>query len=71
MLKPVTEEDRWFSMKEICEYLGVSHDTISRWIAKDMPALKMGGIWRFKRAQVDKWLEEGGPKKKAKKLHDK
>ena len=44
MLKPVTErgviiEDRWFSMKEICEYLGVSHDTISRWIAKDMPAL--------------------------------
>ena len=73
VLKPVTErglimDDRWLSMKEICEYLGVSHDTISRWIAKDMPALKMGGIWRFKRTQVDKWLEEGGPKKSIKKL---
>lgn len=61
-------DDRWLSMKEICEYLGVSHDTISRWIAKDMPALKMGGIWRFKRTLVDKWLEEGGPKKSIKKL---
>lgn len=60
-------DDRWLSMKEICEYLGVSHDTISRWILKDMPALKMGGNWRFKRDQVDKWLEEGGPKKKCKK----
>ena len=71
VLKPVAErglimEDWWFSMKEICEYLGVSHDTISRWIAKDMPALKMGGIWRFKRAQVDKWLEEGVSKKSKK-----
>ena len=73
MLKSATErgsfmDDRWLSMKEICEYLGVSHDTISRWIAKDMPALKMGGNWRFKRIQVDKWLEEGGPKKSTKKL---
>ena len=22
-------DDRWLSMKEICDYLGVSHDTIS------------------------------------------
>ena len=55
--------DRWLSMKELCEYLGVSHDTISRWILKDMPALKMGGIWRFKRDQVENWLKDGGPKK--------
>ena len=52
-------DDRWLSMKEICAYLGVSHDTISRWIAKDMPALKMGRSWRFKRELVEKWLQEG------------
>ena len=35
--------DRWYSLKEICEYLGVSRDTIFKWIeAKNMPAHKMG-----------------------------
>ena len=59
---------RWLSMREICEYLGVSHDTISRWIAKDMPAMKMGDRWKFKRDLVEKWLQDGGPKKSAKNL---
>ena len=32
-------DDRWLSMKEICQYLGVSHDTISRWIKEcEMPS---------------------------------
>lgn len=62
--------ERWLSMREICEYLGVSHDTISRWISKDMPALKMGGIWRFKREDVERWLHDGGPKKNVKKIHE-
>ena len=40
-------DDRWLSMKEICAYLGVSHDTISRWIANhDMPSIKMGKCWK-------------------------
>lgn len=61
-------DDRWLSMREICEYLGVSHDTISRWIAKDMPAMKMGDRWKFKRDLVEQWLQDGGPKKKCKKV---
>lgn len=61
-------DDRWLSMREICEYLGVSHDTISRWIAKDMPAMKMGDRWKFKRDLVETWLQDGGLKKKYKKV---
>lgn len=60
-------DDRWLSMREICEYLGVGHDTISRWIAKDMPAMKMGDRWKFKRDLVETWLQDGGLKKSTKK----
>lgn len=51
-------EDRWLSMDEICEYLGVSDDTIHRWIkAKQMPATKIGRCWKFKKALVDEWAK--------------
>ena len=55
-------DDRWLSMREICEYLGVSHVTVSRWIASEnMPATKLGKCWKFKQTLVDLWIAKGGP----------
>lgn len=52
--------DRWYSLKEICEYLGVSRDTIFKWIdTKAMPAHRMGRLWKFKIAEVDEWIKAG------------
>lgn len=52
--------DRWYSLKEICEYLGVSRDTIFKWIeTKEMPAHRMGRLWKFKVDEVDGWIKAG------------
>ena len=54
-------EDRWLSVEQIGNYLGVSSDTIYRWIdSRGMPAHRMGRLWKFKKEQVDTWVEAGG-----------
>lgn len=54
-------QDRWLSVEEICKYLGVSSDTVYRWIERfNMPAHRMGRLWKFKRDQVDAWIQAGG-----------
>lgn len=57
----VEMEDRWLSVEEISKYLGISSDTVYRWIDKQkMPAHKMGRLWKFKRGEVDDWVKAGG-----------
>ena len=49
--------ERWCSTKEMCEYLGVSRDTLLTWInEKKMPASKVGRSWKFKISEVDEWI---------------
>ena len=53
-------DDRWLSVEEIAAYLGVNRDTVYKWIErKQMPAHKMGRLWKFKRAEVDDWVRLG------------
>ncbi len=54
-------EDRWLSVEEIGQYLGVKRDTVYRWITeKNMPASKVGKLWKFKKDEVDSWVRQGG-----------
>jgi excisionase family DNA binding protein len=58
--KGLVMSDRWVSVEEIAEYLGVSKDTVYGWIAKkDMPAHKVGRLWKFKTDEVDDWVRNG------------
>jgi excisionase family DNA binding protein len=48
------------SLDEIALHLGVSKDTIYRWIdRREMPAHKVGRLWKFKVSEVDDWVREG------------
>ena len=52
--------ERWYSMKEIMEYLGVSRDTVLDSIERrEMPAAKIGRLWKFKISEVDAWMKSG------------
>lgn len=52
--------ERWYSLEEIAEHLGVSQDTIHRWIrTKEMPAHKVGRLWKFDVTEVNDWVKSG------------
>lgn len=50
-------DDRWRSVQEIAEYLGVSTDSVYRWVdQRGLPAHRVGRLLRFKCAEVDGWI---------------
>jgi excisionase family DNA binding protein len=52
--------ERWASLEEVAEYLGVNKDTIRHWIKrKSIPAHKVGRLWKFKLSEVDEWVKSG------------
>ena len=54
------ETDRWLSVEEIAKHLGVSKETIYRWVEKGkIPASKVGRQWKFKMTLVDEWVLSG------------
>lgn len=55
----------WYSVEEISHHLGVSKETIYRWIEqRSIPAHRMGKLWKFKASEVDKWVMDGGASEK-------
>ncbi|MBK9038031.1 MAG: helix-turn-helix domain-containing protein [Bdellovibrionales bacterium] len=51
----------WCSVEEIARHLGVSKETVYRWLDKrTMPAHRMGKLWKFKPSEVDSWIKSGG-----------
>lgn len=54
-------DDRWLSVDEIGEHLGVSKDSVYGWVSTGrMPGHRVGRLWKFKRAEVDEWVRAGG-----------
>ena len=46
--------------KQHAEYMDVTKDTVRNWIKKtDIPAHKIGKLWKFKKSELDAWLKSG------------
>ena len=53
-------DDRQFSVDEIAAYLGIKPPTVYKWIERrDMPAHKVGHLWKFKTREIDRWVKSG------------
>lgn len=54
------EPEKWSSLEEISEHLGVSKDTIRNWIKKNIiPHHRIGKQFKFRISEVDAWVESG------------
>lgn len=53
--------ERWFSVEEIAKHLGVSKESIYRWLEKGIiPAHRVGRLWKFQTSEIDHWVRDGG-----------
>ena len=60
MIMQAKETEKWSSLEETADYLGVTKDTIRNWIKKtDIPAHKIGRLWKFKISELDEWVKSG------------
>jgi excisionase family DNA binding protein len=51
----------WTSVDAIARHLGVAKDSVYRWIdRRNLPAHRIGRLWKFKISEVDEWVRAGG-----------
>ena len=53
--------EQWVSVEQVAQHLKIKPDTVYKWLErKDMPAHKVGRLWRFKISEVDAWIRSDG-----------
>lgn len=60
------DENAIMTIGEVADYLKVTERTIYRLAgAKQIPAFKVGGSWRFSKADIEAWIRDQNALKKA------
>ena len=54
-------EDNYIRLEEAANYLNIKPVTLRKWIKqnKDLPAHQIGRLWKFKRSELDEWVQSG------------
>jgi excisionase family DNA binding protein len=52
------ESPEVMNIREASEYLGISADTLYKYLAEEkIPGFKLGNRWKFKKSVLDRWME--------------
>ena len=47
------------TIREVADYLKLTKKTAYRLVAEGkIPGFKVGGSWRFRRSEIEKWIEQ-------------
>ena len=55
-------QENYINLEEAAVYLGIKPATLRSWIKdpdNEVPAHKVGRMWKFKRSEIDKWISSG------------
>src|SRR5204863_3992943 len=59
---PIMNEDHFLTTEEVLDYLQVNLRTVYRLIkAGKIPAVRVGRQWRFRKRDIDAWLDSSRP----------
>ena len=52
------------TIREVADYLKINEKTAYKLAAEGkIPGFKVGGAWRFKQSEIEKWIQQGTNKK--------
>lgn len=57
----IKTEENYISLEDAATYLNIKPVTLRKWIKqnKDLPAHQIGRCWKFKRSELDAWVQSG------------
>ena len=50
--------EEYLTVEEVCKWLKTSRATVNRWRKQGMPFVKAGKLVRFKKSEVEQWLQK-------------
>lgn len=57
-MKTAELDQRWLSVDDVSAYLGIRRGTVYKWVERHgLPARKIGRLLKFRRAEIDEWME--------------
>jgi len=53
------ENPQLMTVGDVAEYLRIKTSTVYEWAASGkLPGVKVGRLWRFERAEIEKWVRD-------------
>jgi len=59
MSKKSENDEQLMTLPDVAKYLQVKERTVYSWTQSEkIPAVKLNGVWRFRKSEIDEWIEK-------------